>query len=328
MLVVGEAGAGGLLGHSEGLGDLRHRFLFSAGEEPGGGRADPGDDLLQFVGGGNCYAPLYPLDEAVPKRPVTPAQKAVLDRARELQYVCRRCGDRREYPLGRGRWCEPCSYAAALFAPHSTAQRFTRELVEDQTGNVLVVGAGPDEYAEPETVGVLRIHDQELLHAGPAGTYGTPERGAVLDRLDELLEGRRVVHETGMGPGSRFPARLVTLPGQLMSSERDSLHAWLRPYRESAEGAAYVSRLWRGWFAWTRDQWSTTASEPWDQEHGVRVAWDRTTDSAADVLGLAMVLDRIADGTEPVWEEARWIADGHGEPDLLERRRWRETVEA
>ncbi|MFD4763785.1 hypothetical protein ACFWOJ_34610 [Streptomyces sp. NPDC058439] len=27
-------------------------------------------------------------------------------------------------------------------------------------------------------------------------------------------------------------------------------------------------------------------------------------------------LHRIAAGTEPVWERANWIVDGHGEPDL------------
>ncbi|MFI9297552.1 hypothetical protein [Streptomyces gardneri] len=56
---------------------------------------------------------------------------------------------------------------------------------------LLVAGAGPDEDEQPQTVRGLRLHDQELLHVGPAGAYGTPERGAVLERLDELLEGRR-----------------------------------------------------------------------------------------------------------------------------------------
>ncbi|MFJ5050111.1 hypothetical protein [Streptomyces sp. NPDC088719] len=58
------------------------------------------------------------------------------------------------------------------------------------------MAAGPGEYAQPETVAVLGVHDQELLHEGLAGAYGTPERVAVLDRLEALLEGCRVTHET------------------------------------------------------------------------------------------------------------------------------------
>lgn len=270
---------------------------------------------------GNCYAPLYEVDAAVPKRGCSPAQRAALDRARELQYVCRRCGERRDYPLGSGRWCEPCSYAAGLYAAHAKARRFAREIVSDPAATLVVVAAGPGEYAQPETVAVLRVHDQELLHAGPAGTYGTQERGALLDQLDQLLDGRRVVHETDRGPVSRYPSMLVTPPGQLVSSERDGLHGWLSPYRESAEKADYVSRLWRQWFAWTRDEWSSMASEPWDQERGVWVAWDCTADAATDARALAGLLHRIAEGTEPVWERAQWIEDGHGEPELPRRRR-------
>ncbi|UJV47317.1 hypothetical protein [Streptomyces sp. AMCC400023] len=282
----------------------------------------PGSDPVgQALYHGNCYAPLYEVDAAVPKRGCSPAQRAALDRARELQYVCRRCGDRRDYPLGSGRWCEPCSYAAGLYAAHAKARRFAREIVSDPAATLLVVAAGPGEYAQPETVAAFRVHDQELLHAGPAGTYGTPERGALLDQLDQLLDGRRVVHETDRGPVSRYPSMLVTPPGQLVSSERDGLHAWLSPYRESAEKADYVSRLWRQWFAWTRDEWSSMASEPWDQERGVWVAWDCTADAATDARALVALLHRIAEGTEPVWERAQWIEDGHGEPELPERRR-------
>ncbi|MFD5493383.1 hypothetical protein ACFWH4_10755 [Streptomyces sp. NPDC127091] len=116
---------------------------------------------------------------------------------------------------------------------------------------------------------------------------------------------------------------LVTPPGQLVSSERKDLHAWLRPHRESAEEADYVSRLWRNWFAWTRNEWSSTASEPWDRECGSWVAWDYTAQAAEDARALAAILHRIAEGTEPVWERARWTEDGHGEPELPRRRRRR-----
>ncbi|MGW3628059.1 hypothetical protein [Streptomyces sp. NPDC000880] len=282
----------------------------------------PGSDPVgQVLYHGNCYAPLYEDDKAVPKRTCSPAQRAVLDRARALQYECRRCGVRRDYPLGCGRWCEPCSYAAALYADHAKARRFAQELVEDHDAVILVVAAGPGEYASPETIAVIRVHDQELLHAGEAGTYGTAEWQATLDRLDVLLEGRRVVHETDRGPVSRYPSILVTPPGQLVSSERDGLHAWLRPHRESVDKADYVSRLWRQWFAWTRDEWSSMASEPWDWERGTRLAWEQTTQAAADAKTMTALLHRIAAGTERVWERATWILDGHGEPDLSRTRR-------
>jgi hypothetical protein len=287
----------------------------------------PGSDPVgQVLYHGNCYAPLYEDGKAVPKRRCSPAQRAVLDRARELQYECRRCGARRDYPLGRGRWCEPCSYAVALYADHVKARQLAGELVDDHDAVLLVVAgcggadchvvADPGEYVSPETIAVIRVHDQELLHAGEAGRYGTAQRQATLDRLDTLLEGRRVVHETDRGPVSRYPAILVTPPGQVVSSGRDNLHTWLRPYRGSAEKADYVSRLWRQWFAWTRDEFSSMASEPWDWERGTTLAWEQTAQAAADAQTMTALLHRIAAGTEPIWERATWILDGHGEPDL------------
>lgn len=70
------------------------------------------------------------------------------------------------------------------------------------------------------------------------------------------------------------------------------------------------------------------ASEPWDRERGVWVAWDCTAQAADDARVQAALLHRIAEGTEPVWERARWIEDGHGEPDLPQRRRQRMTTAA
>ncbi|MFJ4988794.1 hypothetical protein ACIP9H_33960 [Streptomyces sp. NPDC088732] len=296
-----------------------------AGLDPA--RKPGGAPVGQVLYHGNSYAPLYPLDEAVEKRACSPAQREVLDRARALQYVCRRCSTERDYALGRGRWCEPCSYAAALYANHASAQQFAHEIVTSPAAALVVVAGGPGEYAQPETVAVLRVHDQELLHAGPAGAYGTVERGAVLDRLDALLDGQRIVHETDMGPVSRYPHMLVTPPGEHLSSARAHLHSWLSPYRESSEKAAYVSRLWRHWFAWTRDEWSTVADEPRGHEPGIRtIAWDRSASAVDDAHTVAALLQRIAEGTEPVWERARWVEDGHGKPDLGQGRR-RTTAE-
>ncbi|MBP5942574.1 hypothetical protein F3K43_47375 [Streptomyces sp. LBUM 1476] len=63
------------------------------------------------------------------------------------------------------------------------------------------------------------------------------------------------------------------------------------------------------------------ASEPWDQERGVWVAWERTAQAADDARGLVVLLHRIAEGTEPVWDQAAWTADGHGVPDPSAGRR-------
>ncbi|MGW2110711.1 hypothetical protein [Streptomyces sp. NPDC001948] len=283
----------------------------------GGQGLKPGSDPVgQVLYHGNCYAPLYEDDKAVPKRTCSPAQRAVLDRARELQYECRRCHVRRNYPLGRGRWCEPCSYAVEVYAAHVKARRFARELVDDTNAVLLVVAAGPGDQSPPQTVAAVRVHDQELLHVGEAGTYGTPERQALLDRLDTILDGRRIVHETDRGPVGRYPCILLTPSGQRVSSERDGLHTWLRPHRESVDKADYVTRLWRQWFAWTRDEFSSMASEPWDWETGTTLAWEQTTQAAVDARAMVALLHRIAAGTEPVWERAHWIVDGHGEPDL------------
>lgn len=281
--------------------------LRETGLNPGAG------PVAQVLYHGNKYAPLYDRSAAVPRQAVSPARRAALARNAALRYTCRRCTTTGDRQLPRGRLCPPCSCAVAVWTAHDRARQFARELAGDPTATLLVVTAGPGEYPQPETVAVVRVHDQELLHAGPAGAYGTPERAAVLHRLDQLLDGRRVAHETDQGPAGRYPAMLVTPPGQLISSSRDGLHTWLRPHRESAETAAYVSRLWRRWYAWTRDEQSCDASPPWDRERGAWTAWDRTADAATDARALAALLHRIAGGTEPVWNHAAWL-DGHGTP--------------
>ncbi|MFE7268500.1 hypothetical protein ACFU9B_42125, partial [Streptomyces sp. NPDC057592] len=155
---------------------------------------------------GNSYAPLYEETAAVPKRRTSPAQRAVLDRARELQYQCRRCGVREEDPLGKGRFCDPCRYAMTMWDQHRQAQFLARELVADPAAVLLVVDAEPDSLPEMQGVAVVSVRDRQVLYAAPAGEHGSPERGAVLDRLDALLVGRRVVEEPDhMGPNRRYP---------------------------------------------------------------------------------------------------------------------------
>ncbi|MEU7228874.1 hypothetical protein [Streptomyces chrestomyceticus] len=280
-------------------------MLARQGLKPGG--APVGQVLYH----GNSYAPLYEVTAAVPKRRVSSAQRAVLDRARELQYQCRRCGVHEEAPLGKGRFCEPCRYAMTLWGQHDQAQLLARELVADPAAVLLVVDVEPDSLPEAQGVAVVGVRDRQILYAAEAGEYGSPERGAVLDRLDALLAGRRVVEEPDfMGPLSRYPDALLRLPnsGPVVSG-RDPLHPWAAP---SSAANASVTRIWAGWFGWTDRHSSTTACAPWEWSGDLPMPWTRSLDLAADGLSMASVLHRIADGTEPVWERAAWTVDGHG----------------
>ncbi|MEU3986384.1 hypothetical protein AB0F77_41080 [Streptomyces sp. NPDC026672] len=272
----------------------------------------PGTDPVgQVLYHGNSYAPLYEVTAAVPKRRVSPAQRAALDRARALQYECRRCGTRESEPLGKGRFCDPCRYAMTLWEQHDQAQALARELVADPAAVLLVVDVAPDSLPAAQGVAVVGVRDRQVLYAAEAGEYGSPERGAVLDRLDVLLEGRRVVEEPDfMGPHSRYPHALLRLPnsGPVVSG-RDPLHPWAAPSSHANES---VTRIWAGWFGWTDRYSSTTACAPWEWSGDLPMPWSRSLDLAADGRSMAGLLHRIADGTEPVWERAAWTVDGHG----------------
>ncbi|MFH8717645.1 hypothetical protein [Streptomyces zaomyceticus] len=120
------------------LGEMDHPPL-----KPGG------DPVAQVLYHGNFYAPLYQLETAVTKRRATPAQRAALDRARELQHLCRRCGVRDDEPLGKGRWCMRCSYAVTMWEKHAQAQTLARELVADPAAVLLVVDVDPEGLPAP-----------------------------------------------------------------------------------------------------------------------------------------------------------------------------------
>ncbi|WP_433860196.1 hypothetical protein [Streptomyces kronopolitis] len=280
------------------------------------GRMDPplkpgADPVGQVLYHGNSYAPLYEESAAVPKRRTSPAQRAVLDRARELQYQCRRCGVIEEDPLGKGRFCDPCRYAMTMWGQHEQAQALARELVADPAAVLLVVDVEPDSLPEAQSVAVVSVYDSQVLYAASAGEDGSPERAAVLDRLDALLAGRRVVEEPDfMGPSSRYPHALLRLPNSgPVTSGRDPLHPWAAP---SSAANDSVTRIWAGWFGWTDRHSSTTACAPWEWSGDLPMPWSRSLDPAADGLSMAGLLHRIADGTEPVWERAAWTVDGYG----------------
>ncbi|MEV7595487.1 hypothetical protein AB0O42_35010 [Streptomyces sp. NPDC089922] len=272
----------------------------------------PGSDPVgQVLYHGNSYAPLYEVAAAVPKRRTTPAQRAALDRARELQHQCRRCGGRWEEPLGKGRFCDRCRYATTMWEQHDQAQLLARKLVADPAAVLLVVEVEPGSLPEVQGVAVVSVRDGRVLYAAQAGEQGSPERGAVLDRLDVLLADRRVVEEPDfMGPTSRYPHALLRLPRSgPVASGRDPLHPWAAPHSEANDS---VTRIWAGWFGWTDHHSSTHVCAPWERGGDIPMPWSRSLDLAADGRSMAGLLHRIADGTEPVWERAAWTLDGHG----------------
>ncbi|MFF9785665.1 hypothetical protein [Streptomyces nigrescens] len=265
---------------------------------------------------GNSYAPLYPLKATTLKPVTTPEQRARLDAARALQYVCRRCGNEHAKPLGRGRLCESCRPAVCLWNDHQAAQAQARELVADHNAVLLVLAAGPHppvrrsrEAAldEPQTVAVIRLHDRAVLYRAPVGKDDSSERLRVLDHLDTLLADRRIMEEAGMGPVSRHASRLLKPADQCLTPEHCRKHSWLSPHPDTPR----LDWLWAQWFAWTDHEMSQMAGVPDDLPD----YWTRSADAAADGNGLVDLLHRIADGTAPVWDKARWLTDGWGEPE-------------
>lgn len=108
---------------------------------------------------GNCYAPLYALADTVTKRPVSPAQRAALDRARALRRVCRLCGDHDDAPLGKGRVCDRCEAVRDAHRRHLQARQ-AAEAVNDllvERGAVLVAVDDPDRIRQV-AVGGLGFH--------------------------------------------------------------------------------------------------------------------------------------------------------------------------
>jgi hypothetical protein len=279
----------------------------------------PGSEpVAQVLYHGNSYAPLYELAAAVEKRPCSPAQRQALDRARDLQYLCRRCGARERDPLGRGRLCDRCGPVVELWRGHDQAQQAARALVADAAA-VAVVLATEDpvpftsQHGHLETPGpamtsiaVVGVADRQVLLAEPVDGSGTPRTLDLLDRLGILLEGRAKVVESDRGPASRYLSHLVAPLRQLPGYNAQETYPFLW-------GGTYAERLWRDWHAYVRPPdwttWTTPETPPGP------LPWPRTDDAAGDALGLVDLVHAIADGTAPVYENAAWTGDGHGLPD-------------
>ncbi|MYW65597.1 hypothetical protein GTY65_16250 [Streptomyces sp. SID8379] len=272
---------------------------FKPGSEPVG----------QVLYHGNSYAPLYEADRALPKRACSPAQRAVLDRARSLRRECRRCGVRRDYPLGRGRWCEPCACSVAAFAIHDGAQQHARQALAEDGTVLLVVADDPDAPGAtgPATVAVVGLQDGHLLYAAEAGQHSSTQRADVVDQLDTLLAGRRVLTESDRDEGHRIASRLLDNGERPRPAGTTDAHPWVW-------GGGTVATFWREWFAWTDHPGSYYPSMPW--RAGIDLPWPRTAAADHDARHLATLVQQIADGSSPVWPGALWMADQKGQPDL------------
>lgn len=161
--------------------------------KPGPG-AEPRGQVLYH---GNSYAPLYALDDTVTKRPVSDAQRAALDRARELQRVCRLCGgsDTDEYgdpvPLGRGRVCGRCERVRWNYALHVDGRGHARELREGLRAGTAVLAA-VDDPARPRRLVMtgpgLRL-DVRLPVPGDSPSSGPSEARETFAGITRLLAG-------------------------------------------------------------------------------------------------------------------------------------------
>ncbi|RFS84120.1 hypothetical protein D0T12_18345 [Actinomadura spongiicola] len=86
---------------------------------------------------------------------MSPAQRAALDRARELQRVCRLCDgcETDEYgdpvPLGKGRVCGPCERVRRNYVLHLDSREFARVLREGLRAGTAVLAA-VDNPARPQ----------------------------------------------------------------------------------------------------------------------------------------------------------------------------------
>ncbi|TDD74835.1 hypothetical protein [Actinomadura rubrisoli] len=140
---------------------------------------------------GNSYAPLYALDDTVAKRPVSDAQRAALDQARELRRVCRLCGgcDLDEYgdpvPLGRGRVCTRCWVVQGAYREHLEARDAARRLHERMAAGTAVVLA-VDAASVRDVADLTRIHRVVMVGRGlhvdvpvAAPGDGAPAAGAL-----------------------------------------------------------------------------------------------------------------------------------------------------
>lgn len=124
--------------------------------------------------------------------------------------------------------------------------------------------------------------------------------------------------ESDRSPASRYVHRLLVPPHQGIPVELCEAHPWLDAYA-SSRGAAVAARIWREWYAWTTHPTSTIPGMPQERDGGYLVPWSRTAAADVDGQDLAVLLHRIAEGTEPVWERAAWRVDGHGIPSIPRR---------
>ncbi|MFF4777629.1 hypothetical protein ACFY05_32860 [Microtetraspora fusca] len=262
---------------------------------------------------GNQYAALYPLDAAVPKRTQSPAQRAALVKARDLQLVCKGCGARSDDKPWSRRQCRTCRYVAAAKASHEQARVYARQVVEAlATPGVFALGV--DRPHHPSRVVVMTLPDG----AGASGTVTCDLNVARPGELDfpGLLSGPdafrildRVLQDaTGLVSWRPLYAAMVELAKPDVDWD-DPAAAWdgmeaSRWLHGSRTPWWQISNAYVPWYGQTLTGWSPPAPIHIDWSVPVPGA---TGDVAADLQRAVTALWRIAEGTEPVSPRAPWL---------------------
>jgi hypothetical protein len=284
---------------------------------------------------GNMYAPLYALDDAVPKRAVSPRQRAQLDRARALQSVCRYCGDQGEGSLGRGRQCGSCRAVETTRQCHedgrSQAMRVLAGLGERR---VFALGFSPD-LAEFETV-PGRVALVEVFGLADL----VPRAEVMVDAWLTVAPGDRWARGglTAMGYREALAAIDAVLPeSAVLLGWTDPIRGLLRllnwdggPLQPDPYGGEARADAWHGaeefavlqglrpggdvrclrvdyrFADWFFEPTAQSRPPRWERRYDLPLP-EATGEPHVDALRAAEVLAAIAAGTAPVSPRAPWL---------------------
>ncbi|MCP2340173.1 hypothetical protein [Actinomadura rupiterrae] len=280
---------------------------------------------------GNSYAPLFALADTVPKRRASAAQRAALARARQLQWVCRRCGWRDPHPdaapLGRGRVCLGCAATQAAFGRHRQATRNARWMLDGWlSGRALALVV--DNLEDPSELAVAGRGFRETLTLPPSadGTAAVAAVQRVSAQVAEHLDAcERVLCWTDAHT-VRHALRRILVPDLPWPSQDDLDPGALHAARSRVNAEALRRAGDPGWLA--KAKWREVVDEyaPWYGQPGDctvleqgRFRPDRRLPLAADTTAGALdaLLDNlmaVAYNDRPTSARAPW----HTNPAALD----------
>lgn len=91
---------------------------------------------------GRRYVPLWRVEDTEVRSPGTPAQRESAAHARDIQQVCRICGVRDEFRLGRGRLCTRCRQVVSCWYTHQRARDDANHMLSRVTAFAAAVPTG------------------------------------------------------------------------------------------------------------------------------------------------------------------------------------------